>query len=213
MKQTGRIISLFFTVTFLTTGAAAPQTADSALAGAVPDGGARPGSPLMLAQTSGGMIELSWGHSCDDDDGDYTVYAGVLGNYTSHVPVACTTGGATSLTLAATGQSVYYLVVPRSDSGEGSYGVDSLGKERPASAQACFPQQVKSCERARCERGGGHWTDCGPPQPACFCEGALCGFGCFPQCLCNGFAGFTCPAGLTCNVADQCGADLFGICQ
>ncbi len=206
----GRIIILLL---FLVTAPAAAQSVDSSPAGAVPDGGTRPGSPLMVARTPGGMIEVSWGDSCDDDDEDYAVYQGILGDYTSHAPVACTTAGARSLTMAASGPSVYYLVVPRSASREGSYGVDSLGKERPASGQACFPQQVKSCARARCERAGGHWTDCGPPAPHCFCEGALCGLACFPQCLCNGFAGFTCPQGMTCNVADHCGADLFGICQ
>lgn len=208
---TRRLIPLFILVVSITPAAA--QSVDSSLAGSVPDGMSRPGSPLMLRHAANGMIELTWGHSCDDDDADYAIYEGVLGDYTSHRPVACSTAGAMSVALPTPGHSTYYLIVPLSTSNEGSYGVDSLGRERPASTEACLPQGRKSCERARCERGGGYWTDCGPPSPHCFCEGALCGLACFPQCLCGGFAGFGCPPGKTCDVADQCGADLFGICQ
>ena len=86
-----------------------------------------------------------WDASCLATDTNYEVYEGVLRSFASHVPVLCSTGGATSATITPTVNSAYYLVVPTNGAAEGSYGVDSLGRERLASAMACHVQDVGAC--------------------------------------------------------------------
>ena len=120
-------------------------------AGAVPDGGSVPGLPLLIAKLPDGRIELSWSPSCSAGDGDYAIYEGALGDFASHVPVFCSTNGATTRTFGRLGSN-YYLVVPQNAIREGSYGLDSQGAERPASAMACKPQRTGACEESS---GGG----------------------------------------------------------
>ena len=107
-------------------------------AGRLPDG-------PTLAKSSGDTITLAWGSSCLAGDTDYTVYEGVLGDFTSHVPRLCSTGGATTATFTSPAGSAYYLVAPRNPSREGSLGTDGDGAERPASLAACLPRAIGSC--------------------------------------------------------------------
>lgn len=119
--------------------------------GAVPDGSDVPGVQLTLAESSvqPGELDLFWGLSCVPTDDDYAVYEGMLDDFTSHVPVGipgCTTGGATSTTIAPGAGDRYYLVVPLSPLGvEGSYGFRSDGTHRPQSLSACAQQVVADC--------------------------------------------------------------------
>ena len=114
-------------------------------AGEVPDG-SEPGiQPLTLTHGTGGDIILSWSPSCLVLDTDYIVYEGVMGDFTSHTPVLCSTLGATTVTLTPSSGSTYYLVVPRTDFFEGSYGRQSDGTERPAGVGACLSQAIGSC--------------------------------------------------------------------
>jgi len=99
---------------------------------------------LAMAR-SGGNLSLSWSPSCSASDTDYAVYEGTLGSFTTHQSVDCSTGGATSATIAPSPGDGYYLVVPRTASKEGSYGRRSGGTERPAAASACVPQQPSWC--------------------------------------------------------------------
>ena len=110
-------------------------------AGAVPDGGGVPGTPLTVS-ASGGNLTLRWGSSCTSGDTDYEIYEGTLGVYYSHTLKFCTTGGATSITFPQPPARTYYLVVPRQAVSEGSYGRASNGSERPQGSSACLPQQV-----------------------------------------------------------------------
>ena len=106
--------------------------------------------PLTVRPLSGGEIELTWGASCLAGDSDYEVYEGVLGNFTSHVPRACSTAGFQSHHLMPSDGNRYYLVVPRNAQREGSYGSRSDGSERLPSASACLPQAVtSSCPASR----------------------------------------------------------------
>jgi hypothetical protein len=114
-------------------------------AGAVPDGRDVPGVGLVVAKAGGGAIALSWGASCQGRDDDYEVYEGGIGDFTSHAPAACSTGGQTSASFVPSAEDSYYLVVPRRGAYEGSYGRASDGTERPASAQACREQLVSAC--------------------------------------------------------------------
>jgi probable HAF family extracellular repeat protein len=116
-------------------------------AGGVPDGGEVPGMPLMVGMSSTpGDLELSWGPSCQPGDSDYAVYEGLLGDFASHAPRLCGTGGATSVTLTPASGNRYYLVVPLSpDGAEGSYGTASDGSQRPPSATSCQPQVFTGC--------------------------------------------------------------------
>jgi hypothetical protein len=112
-------------------------------AGGVPDGGA--GVPLTLAKGAGDAITLSWGSSCVTADADYAVYEGALGEFTSHAPRACSTGGALTYGLVPPAGDTYYLVVPVHADREGSYGTDGTGAERPPSTTACLPQAIHAC--------------------------------------------------------------------
>jgi hypothetical protein len=124
------------------------QVQYAAGAGGVPEGDGSPGSPgLEIAHAPGGDILLTWGPSCSAGGTDYEIYEGVIGDFNSHVPVACTTGGLTSRTITPSAGSAYYLVVPRTAVGEGSYGTRSDGTERAPSASPCLPQeQVITCQ-------------------------------------------------------------------
>jgi hypothetical protein len=121
---------------------AATTTGGAAEAGAVPDGDDRPGAPLRVAR-SGANVVLSWGASCRATDTTYAVYQGAIGSWTSHAPVSCDTGGATSWGPFAPGPGDrFFLVVPAAGAVEGSYGTTSAGAERPSSPSACRTQDV-----------------------------------------------------------------------
>lgn len=114
--------------------------------GAVPDGDAVPGSPLVLGRgTVAGTLDLFWGASCSATDTTYSVYEGTLGTYYNHLPKSCDTFGATTATVSPVVGSAYYLVVPRDDSAEGSYGVDSGGTPRPPAIATCRPPTAGAC--------------------------------------------------------------------
>ncbi len=126
----------------------------AAVAGAVPDGEGVPGAPLTVSKApgneAGNDIMLAWAASCVASDTDYAVYEGLLGDFTSHIPVNnpnpfCTTSGATTAMITPGTGSRYYLVVPQGDVREGSYGSDS-GGPRPPSASACQEQLVGICD-------------------------------------------------------------------
>ena len=112
----------------------------------VPDGFAVAGTPLTVNKGAPGFIQLRWGDSCLAADVDYAIYEGPLGSFTDHVPVFCSTGGATTHALIPSSGDTYYLVVPHNGSGqEGSYGTDGDGIERPPNLGACAPQSHGSC--------------------------------------------------------------------
>ncbi len=99
----------------------------------------------LRADRSGETVTLSWDASCVAGDGDYAVYEGTLGAFTSHAPRLCSTAGARTATLDLLPGSVYWLVVPRNAAAEGSYGVDGSGVERLPSNAACLPASVAPC--------------------------------------------------------------------
>jgi hypothetical protein len=106
-----------------------------------------PGSPgsvrTLSIATSGTDLLLTWEPACPASD--YAIYEGTIGDFTSHAPRICSTGGATSWTLSPPSGSVYYIIVPLNESAEGSYGITSSGTERPAGFPACRPQQLGGC--------------------------------------------------------------------
>ena len=114
----------------------------------VPDGS------LHVSRTAPGDLALSWSTTCFPAAGAfYSVYEGTLGDWTSHLPRACSVSGTTTSFPEPAGNS-YYLVVPYAPQQfypelpprfEGSYGIDGAGNERPPSVQACGPQSVRRC--------------------------------------------------------------------
>ncbi|MGH9869038.1 MAG: FG-GAP-like repeat-containing protein [Candidatus Polarisedimenticolia bacterium] len=103
-----------------------------------------PGSVRTLyVATSGADLHLTWDPACPASD--YAIYEGTIGDFTSHAPRLCSTGGATSSTFSPPSGSVYYLVVPLNGSAEGSYGTTSSGTERPVGSPACRPQLLGGC--------------------------------------------------------------------
>ena len=122
------------------------EVAGGNAAGAVPNGDDVPGVPLRVNKGEGEDVTLTWGDSCEANDTDYAVYEGLLSDFSSHLPVEnCTTLGSTELTFTSVGGRHYFLVVPRGDLREGSYGTDSSGTPRPASVAACRDQLVGVC--------------------------------------------------------------------
>jgi hypothetical protein len=109
--------------------------------GSVPDGWRVPGAPLRIARAlpNPAQLVLSWGANCGGGAVDYAVYEGRAGEWTSHIPALCTTGGVTSTTLTPGPGDRYYLVVPHSGGVEGSYGTSSAAVERARSASPCVP--------------------------------------------------------------------------
>ena len=61
------------------------------------------------------------------------------------MPRTCSTGGITEHDLIPNFFGNYYLVVPSDAGKEGSYGLDSTGVPRSASATACLPAAVSGC--------------------------------------------------------------------
>jgi hypothetical protein len=114
-------------------------------AGSIPDGGDVPGSPLRLTRLGSGQVRLEWSPSCASEDSNYAVYRGTLGGFTTHTPMTCSTGGATTVTISPGAGNRYYLVVPLNDTQEGSYGRDGTGAERQPSASPCRPEQAIAC--------------------------------------------------------------------
>jgi hypothetical protein len=116
---------------------------------ALPPGGAAGAvEGLIVDRLSPAELSLTWGASCNGPDSDYEVYEGMMGNFSSHVPLACSTGGETGATVTAGSGGRYYLVVPRSADREGSHGVRFDG-ERPRGAESCLGRAVASCGQAK----------------------------------------------------------------
>jgi hypothetical protein len=120
-----------------------PSLADAAGAGSV-------GDSLHIDRSivTPGNIRLTWGSSCSAAAVDYAIYEGQLGVWYSHVMRTCTdVGSDLSEELAPSAGSRYYLVVPLGADGEGSYGKDSKGAERPlgAGARCATVQSLGPC--------------------------------------------------------------------
>ncbi len=116
--------------------------------GAVPNG-AEVAGPMLLLDKSSGEIQLEWGSSCAPGDTDYTLYQGSLtGAFAGHVPLVCSTGGMTTITLPmGIGPSrSYFLVAPRNEFFQGSLGTTSQGTPRPAGPAPCLPGNGGACQ-------------------------------------------------------------------
>ncbi len=115
-------------------------------AGRIPDGDQVAGTPLTLQHAAPGTITLTWAPSCLPGDTDFEIYEGTVGDFTSHVPRFCGTGGATTSTFLPAAGNTFYLVVPRNATREGSYGTDSNSVQRPQGGVfACWDQEIDAC--------------------------------------------------------------------
>jgi len=114
-----------------------------ATCGRVPDTSAQ--GEVVRIDKIATSIRLTWGVSCNSKDTDYTVYEGVLGNFTSHVAVRCTTSGNRAAVLTPGSAGRYYLVGPRNSTREGSLGLSSSGVERPVGVTSCAPRFALPC--------------------------------------------------------------------
>jgi hypothetical protein len=101
----------------------------------VPAGWVEPDTPLRIAKTGGVRLQLSWGTSCLGSDVAYEIYQGTLGDFDTHAPLYCTTGGLTQKQVPPGLGDKYYLIVPTALYFEGSYGWSS-DTERPQSTSA-----------------------------------------------------------------------------
>jgi hypothetical protein len=122
------------------------QSMDWLLLPDVPAGWVPNDTPLLIEKGVGARILLSWGPSCLASDLDYEVYQGVLGDWDTHTPLTCNTGGTTNIMLGPSLGNKYYLIVPAAPYFEGSYGRSSVDIERPQSTSACLPQLIGECQ-------------------------------------------------------------------
>ena len=111
---------------------------------------ASPGSSGGLqVDKAGGSLHLTWSPDCGGGT-HFGVYRGSLAAGLSSISPAtgfCAVTGTEALVPAGSDAGEFFLVVPSVGGFEGSYGVDSLGRPRPAASQACFPQDaVDSCQ-------------------------------------------------------------------
>ncbi|MBN2382970.1 hypothetical protein JXQ70_08820 [bacterium] len=99
---------------------------------------------LYLTKVSNSPVsfDLIWGDSCGEAQTDYALYEGLLGSWFSHTSIVCTTGNELFFNdyFPEIG-NYYYLVVPLSETLEGSYGQDSIGIERPVGSDVCRTEQ------------------------------------------------------------------------
>ncbi len=102
------------------------------------------GQSLQLNK-QGTDVEFTWGASCSENDTDYSLYQGTLGDFQSHERVVCTTQGSTTYGPYDAGAGNYYfLVVPRLATHEGSYG-SSQGHPRSPAEVPCRAQGSPAC--------------------------------------------------------------------
>jgi hypothetical protein len=111
--------------------------------GAVPTG--EGGTTPLTVDRLGSNLLLNWGPSCSAEDIDYEIYEGTLGMFTSHEIKLCSTGTATGAVVGPRMDDAYYLVVPRTATAEGSYGMSSTDGERPAALVSCLVQEAGAC--------------------------------------------------------------------
>jgi hypothetical protein len=102
-----------------------------------------PGPPLSVTR-AGSDLDLAWAGACSGAT-DYAIYEGQLELPRSKLPVQCSTSGATNARITPSPGARFYLVVPRTASAEGSYGLTSDAQERPPDAGACLAQSIASC--------------------------------------------------------------------
>jgi hypothetical protein len=127
-----------FSVTYRQVTCAPPN-----LSGGVPTG--EGGSTPLTLEKFGTNLLLSWGASCSANDTQYEIYEGDIGTWYSHGFKLCSTGGATAAVVFPAAGSSYYIAVPASATGEGSYGLTGAGSERPVGAPQCLVQQAGAC--------------------------------------------------------------------
>jgi hypothetical protein len=91
---------------------------------------------LTVDRTETGSLLLSWGVSCNATEvpgQDYAVYAGSLDTVPGiqdHAPIACGTGGLTSIVVDTGDADRYFLVAPLLAGREGDLGAGTGGRSR-----------------------------------------------------------------------------------
>ncbi len=104
--------------------------------------GVSPATITVDKSASAGRLWIRWQPSCSWGATDYGIYEGRIGSWYSHRSIDCSDDGADfEEEIAPADGDRYYLVVPRNGDGEGSYGQDSGGAERPVGAPACAATQ------------------------------------------------------------------------
>ena len=76
---------------------------------------------------------------------DFAVYRGDIGTPDVVSSLTCSTAFATSYLAQGPPDGSSFLIVPSTTPSEGSYGVNSLGTQRPPAAVACKPQSLELC--------------------------------------------------------------------
>jgi len=66
-------------------------------------------------------------------------------SFSATLPIACTTADLTEAVLTPAAGPSYFLVVPRNETREGSYGRASDGSERPVPVSTCLLQAFAPC--------------------------------------------------------------------
>jgi hypothetical protein len=107
------------------------------------------GADVTLEKLPAGALRVRWGTSCSANADGYAIYAGSLAALRAGswdpAPVSCDAGTELAKEFVPVGAGSYYLVAARAGAAEGSLGVDSAGRERPAATAACAIREAPSC--------------------------------------------------------------------
>jgi glucose/arabinose dehydrogenase len=123
----------------------ASQLRRIAYLGGAGTGGRVAGLRIAKSASPAGSLSLAWQASCQLGDHDYSIVEGSLGHFADWNPKVCSTSGKTAWTVAPSGGSAFYLVVPHDGVTLGSFGTTSAGAERVPQSSQCRPQQVNPC--------------------------------------------------------------------
>ncbi len=83
-------------------------------------------------------LDLSWGEACGNPETDYAVYVGRLGEWGSHVPLACGTDRIPGMRIPMLEGDLYFIVAAHDSAWEGSHGRATGGTERGPGAASCL---------------------------------------------------------------------------
>ena len=98
---------------------------------------------ITMARTPGGIV-INWFQSTCIGADFYAIYEGDLRSWYSHTLLRCSADPSSEV-ITPGPDDHYYLVVPYNSQGEGSYGRDFSGNERPPGSPACVVPQLLEC--------------------------------------------------------------------
>jgi len=104
-------------------------------AGPVPDGALVPGAPMTARYDSTlDLLTIDWQPTCNAEG--HVLYFGQLGNFGTYTEAVCDVGIDGTVEMTAPVGDLFWIIAGTNGTREGSYGLDSVGFERPSDGGA-----------------------------------------------------------------------------